>query len=320
MERIIENALGSIRAGLEDYQRAKKEANDARFTSAVRNVFAGILLLAKGKLYELSPTDNPGILIRVIRPKLIDDRLQMVADGKSTINYIELKRRFADFELSLNWRNVDQMQKIRNDLEHFYHAGTGAQVQQALADVTPTVHELLRLLQLDPVRDLGEEWWKVLLENEEVFRAELKECHSSLASVDWINSTARKAAIHLSCPDCGSSLVCRPDQSEDNQEDLQLACRACGSSPELSSVMEGALEWLFPSDISDPPEDCSIAECPECTHSTYIRDTGECAMCNFTMSEDDASCGICDDALSMEEYQLHPGICSYHAYVMAKDD
>ena len=43
MQDIIANGLGSIRAGLEDFERAKI----ARLTSAVRNVYAGILILAR---------------------------------------------------------------------------------------------------------------------------------------------------------------------------------------------------------------------------------------------------------------------------------
>src|SRR5690242_11766037 len=122
MERIIENALGSIRVGLEDYRHAEKTKDPARLTSAVRNVFAGILLLAKGKLYEMSPPGKfPGILIRVVRAKLVDGQLEMVPEGSKTVGYAELKQRFADLKLPVDWRNVDQIHVVRNDLEHIYH-------------------------------------------------------------------------------------------------------------------------------------------------------------------------------------------------------
>ncbi len=319
MELIIENALGSIRVGLEDYRSARVSKDSARLTSAVRNVVAGILLLAKGKLYEMSPAGSAGILMRVTRTKLVDGQLRVVPDGKKTINYSDVKQRFAGLGMTFDWRKVDQIIDIRNDLEHFYHDGSIAAVQQALAQATPTIRELLDLLRLDPVRDLGEEWWKILLQNEEVFRAEEAACRKSLGSVKWINDTASEAADHFSCQNCGSTLIWRPDQSVDAQEDLNLACRACGTEFDMPDLFERALEWLYPSDISDPPEDCDVGQCPECTHMTFVREHGECAVCDFTMP-DDATCAVCGNGLSAEDYSEHTHMCSYHAHLMAKDD
>ncbi len=59
MQDIIANGLSSIRVGLEDFERA---ADSGRLTSAVRNVYAGILILAKGKLYDMSPSGSQGVL------------------------------------------------------------------------------------------------------------------------------------------------------------------------------------------------------------------------------------------------------------------
>ena len=51
---IIQNAIDSIQIGIEDYE----SADDRRSVSAVRNISAGILLLYKEKLCQLSPEDN----------------------------------------------------------------------------------------------------------------------------------------------------------------------------------------------------------------------------------------------------------------------
>jgi hypothetical protein len=55
MNTLFDNAIESIQLGIEDY-----EANDAkRPLSAVRNFYAGVLLLAKEVLVRAAPNANP---------------------------------------------------------------------------------------------------------------------------------------------------------------------------------------------------------------------------------------------------------------------
>ena len=57
---ILQNAIDSIVMGLEDYQSEDKK----RMLSCVRNLYAGMLLLFKYKLVELSPEGSNEILIK----------------------------------------------------------------------------------------------------------------------------------------------------------------------------------------------------------------------------------------------------------------
>lgn len=319
MEQIQANALGSIRVGLEDFERAQQQNDDDRYTSAVRNVFAGILLLAKAKLYALSPADSSGILIRMVRPKPENGIVKLVPDGKKTIDYEELKRRFTDCGLNLDWRRVDQIHRIRNDLEHFYHAGSRTQVRQALADAAMVIHALLGMLGLDPVRDLGGDWWQLLLNNKEVFEAELGECRASLSEIRWVNDTAAALSEHFSCSACGSSLLKRDETGPVAQEDVRLVCRACGTEAEMVVLIADGLDQLYPQSQKDALIEPKIGTCPECGHDTFVYEEQECAMCDFTIP-DDAECAICGEGLSPEDYYEHQGLCSYHAYVASKDD
>lgn len=318
MEQIQANALGSIRVGLEDFQRAQEKNEDDRYTSAVRNVFAGILLLAKAKLYALSPADSGGILIRMVRPKPEDGIVKLVADGKKTIDYEELKRRFTDCGFTLEWRRVDQIHKIRNDLEHFYHAGSRTQVQQALADAAVVIHALLRMLELDPVCYPGE-WWQLLLNNKEVFEAELRECRASLSAIRWVNDTAAAASEYFSCQECGSSLLKRDETGAAEQDIVRLVCRACGREAEMAVLIADGLDQLYPQSPDDAMVEPKIGNCPECGHDTFVYEEQECAMCDFTLP-DDAECAICREGLSPEDYHEYQSLCSYHANAMSRDD
>ncbi len=57
---LLNNAVISIRLGVEDFQKLKENPN--RVISAVRNIYAGVLLLFKEKLYRLSPQGSNEIL------------------------------------------------------------------------------------------------------------------------------------------------------------------------------------------------------------------------------------------------------------------
>ena len=57
---ILQNAIESIQIGVEDFQ----STDDRRSVSAVRNIAAGMLLLFKQKLCELSPAYDKELLIK----------------------------------------------------------------------------------------------------------------------------------------------------------------------------------------------------------------------------------------------------------------
>ena len=65
---LLDNARNSIIMGLEDYASGEKDLK--RLISCARNLFAGILLLFKHKLVELSPPNSNEVLIKArIRPE-----------------------------------------------------------------------------------------------------------------------------------------------------------------------------------------------------------------------------------------------------------
>ncbi len=291
MERIIDNGLNSIRVGLEDYERALEANDDARLTSAVRNVFAGIVILAKGKLYELSPADTPGILIRVVRPQIVNGRLELVPDGRKTIGYEEIKQRFGHFSLSLDWTRIDRVRAIRNDLEHFYHDGARSNVKEALADAAIAIRGLLALLNLDPVRDLGERWWEVLLRNEKLFALELEACRKTLSGVRWINQTAIAASEHFSCEQCGSLLIRQADARNEEQDDIHVNCAGCGAESDIKALMERAVTQQYFRELyeaqtqgGEPP----VVRCPTCRLHALVPEVNECAACGNNLDSSSA--------------------------------
>jgi hypothetical protein len=75
---IQRNALDAICVGIDDYRRAQANNSMPRYKSALRNVFAGMLLFAKTKLYLCSRPGSDGELIRQHQMKLIDGSVKVV--------------------------------------------------------------------------------------------------------------------------------------------------------------------------------------------------------------------------------------------------
>ena len=304
MEKIIENGLGSIRVGLDDYEQARQTNDDARLTSAVRNVYAGILLLAKGKLCELSPAETPDLLIRVLQPKFVKGRMEVVPVGRKTIGYEEIKQRFKDSGLPLEWANIERVRDIRNHFEHSYYGGTRVGVQEALAVAETAIHSLLHLLKLDPIHDLGEHWWRILLSNEKLFANELVACRETFTEVHWINRVARAASDHFSCGQCRSPLIRQIDTCNTEQHDIHVNCAACGAECEMKALMERAVEQQYFSELYEAQTrggELPVVRCPECQLYTLVLETNECAVCGNCLGSSTVWCEICHNPISIDE-------------------
>ncbi|CAX24259.1 protein of unknown function [Methylorubrum extorquens DM4] len=316
---LFTNAVESIQIGVEDLSKN----DDRRVLSAVRNVHAGVLLLCKEKLRRLSPDDEI-LLAQRFEPQP-NDKGEVAIDGvgRNTVGADDIKKRFKTFHVALDWKRFDGMADIRHHMEHSYFKGSRERARQAVADAFLVIRQLLvEALQEDPLKTLGAECWTALLENADLFAAELQACQVTLKSVRWDTEAAARALPDFACPWCHSSLVRQRDPNNKSQPNAALTCAACGESAELGPVLSLAFDETFGAeghiavkDGGEPP----ISTCPECSEETYVVEEGRCAACDFTLPED-AACAICGNGLSAEDYYEHDGLCSYHAHVASKDD
>ena len=80
---ILRNAIDSIVLGLEDYG----SADPRRLLSCTRNLYAGILLLFKHRLSELSPAESDEALIKEkVEPVADGDTIHWRGKGKKTVD------------------------------------------------------------------------------------------------------------------------------------------------------------------------------------------------------------------------------------------
>jgi hypothetical protein len=80
---ILQNAVDSIQLGVEDLE----SSDNRRILSAVRNITAGVLLLFKEKLRQLSPPDSQEVLLmQQIRIQRSDKGLAYIGAGSKTVD------------------------------------------------------------------------------------------------------------------------------------------------------------------------------------------------------------------------------------------
>jgi hypothetical protein len=319
MNTILTNAVQSIQIGIEDYQ----SPDTRRILSAIRNITAGILLLFKEKLRELSPGDSDEVLIKQkIQPQIIsNNNIIFTGDGKKTVDVQQIKERFSSLNIDADWKRFEKIIKIRNDIEHYYTNESIDRLRELITDSFIIIRNFsLTQLGYEPIDLLGEKTWNILLRVSEVYQRELEECQKSINEIQWDNNIMTEIAEHLRCSACGSSLI-KPINSDISPVlAIEFSCSSCGDYFTLDDIIDNAVKECFYADIysamkdgEEPPVDT----CPECGRETFILQEDLCVACGGSLSYH--SCAVCGESLGPGDQEFD-GLCSYHHWQLMKDD
>jgi hypothetical protein len=314
---LLENAVESIKAGVEDYE----QGDHGRLLAAVRGIHAGILLLYKEALLRLSPKDSDEVLIKAkILPKRdAQGNISFVGDGNKTVDVQQIKDRFASLDITTDWTRFDRITKTRNEVEHYYTKTSKKALQGLIADAFVVIRNFIATqLQDDPLTLLGDETWQAMLEVSDVHEAEREECVAALKVFPWESSVVERGALEITCRACSSDLI-RPSSGETAfSYDMTLECRACGETttaeifvPDaVASALAGAM-YLSHTDGDETP----YTTCPECGAEAYIMEDECCALCGESAEH---TCGRCGCSIPASE--LGSSLCGYCDHMMSKDD
>jgi hypothetical protein len=231
-----------------------------------------------------------------------------VGKGKATVDRRQIEERFKDLDLDLDWKRLNRIGDIRNEVEHYFSDKPEKLIKEAVADSFTLIHRLVvDHLGEVPLDLLGEETWQALLEASDVFEDERKFCEQSFDKVKFRSDALRRATKHLICTLCASSLVMQLDPDSENQETIELWCNACGTALDTEDVLEEALAV-----------DSATGICPECDRETYIAEENQCALCGFSL--EGVVCARCGEAISVDEYSDEYELCGYCAHMSLKND
>lgn len=290
---LLNNAIDSIQVGVEDYL-----TNDSkRYLSAVRNICAGILLLYKEKLRRLSPSDSKDVLIKkYIRP--VDDgrgNVTFVGEGNKTVDVQEIKDRFKTLKINVAWKKFDELNQLRNDIEHYYTDKSSEAVREVIAKSFILIRDFIsECLNEEPQKLLADSW-QTLLEIEDVYTKEETACKNSFEKINFEPPNLKELISDISCPSCYSSLIKARD--EDNFSIFtNLTCTSCGKNFEFGDVMSECLPH------SDNFSEKLFVYCNYCEYtdqpSVVLKDNiWVCLSCG-NIHEEVGYCGYCNELVA----------------------
>lgn len=314
---ILTNAVDSLAMGIEDF----KSKEQRRLVSCTRNICAGILLLFKHKLVELSPSGSDEVLIKQrIIPVRVKGRLRWSGSGRKTVDVLQIKERFDSLGVQVDWKRVTQIIDHRNDIEHYYGSLSHDAVRNLIASSFIVIRDFVRTeLKLDPLSLLGKETWDSLTTVAEVHDKEKAECDKHIGSVDWLYDCVRSALEEWNCSACGSDLI-NVEVNGTRRTDAKFDCLSCGLTWNFDEGVEAAINQYFAGENYRSVKDGGDPEnvtCPECNRDTLILVLNVCVICETTP---DWICKRCSAHIPAVEIGYLDGFCSWCAHMMSKDD
>src|SRR6266542_316095 len=290
---LLKNAIESIQVGIEDYD----VGTPARLRSCVRSIHAGILLLFKERLRQLSPPGSNELLIKArFKPqKQTNGTVALVGDGRKTVDVPQIEERFESLGVTADWKRFKAITNVRNDIEHYYTTITQKALHSLIADAFVVIRTFVKSeLDDDPRTLLGDDAWQRMLDVAAVYEQERAECDALLAQVSWASGVLEQGIKSVSCSNCGSSLL-RPIDSSLDVADLVLVCTACGETTDAEEFVPSAVEcelgaaaYIAVKDGGEEP----YTTCPNCGEEAYVLE-GEmrCALCGEEANHECARCG-----------------------------
>jgi len=315
-DRIFDNAIDSIELGIADYQLIPTDGR--RSISAVRNIFAGILLLFKSKLAELSKNDDEALIKQRILPKSDGTHIKWVGEGKKTVDVQQIKERFESLDIKVDWNCLSEIQQYRSNTEHYFDVANtktdvvGQYITKSFIVICSFIRDYLND---DPKECFSAEVWDVFIKEQTVYEAELRGVHESLETLKWIDPEFLSIFEGLLCPECASFLIA-PTETNKAAEDCEFQCRSCSSSwtyDELIDIICDSMKGRLPDDPDEP-----MAYCPECDAESYSTALELCLKCG---TRGPFICKRCDDVVPTSELIVYgeTGMCGYCAHMEEKN-
>ena len=285
MDKLFRNAIGTIEIGVEDSQ-----VNDPRrIVSAVRNIYAGVLLLCKQVLWIKSPVGTNGALIYAdVDYKLLlkTGKYENLRNSIRTVNKKQIEERFKYLKLDIDLSDLNELSQIRNVVEHFHVPENLDITKEAIASAMPIIEKVLvDFLDLDPFKVFDTYVWNEILKNRSVYKEQRKRCVNTFNKIECKFEEFFDLIRRMMCPDCGSFLIRQFDSENSSLTSIELECASCQKTVPRDRVFSFAIDKLF-EDRPDLDEISTIYPlfliCNSCRQGGWISEDACCIICHST--------------------------------------
>lgn len=280
---ILQNAIDSIVIGVEDYHMDDKK----RLLSSTRNIYAGVLLLLKSKL---------------------PDDLLWIKKDKKTVDFQQIKERLESLNIKVDWKRLEKINGYRNNIEHYYSIESESNVKGMISNLFLIIRDFISdYLDEDPKELLGKETWEKLIQINEVYQSEKRNCTKEIDTY-FDNTLVSDAINKYNCDNCFSELISVNLENE-------LICKSCEKNFEEDELIEKALIEEYGNCDFAGGEEEKLILCPYCNKKTYLISENSCQICNETLSTE---CHICGTNISVSELNEN-SLCSSCSYMIDKN-
>ena len=249
---LLSNAISSLKIAIEDYHTGV----DARQLSAVRNLYSGILLLAKANiLCRVKFNDPMEVLATKFIPKVDGEgNIDLVPKSNQTVGFTELDTVYKS--LNLNWpkKQIESLGRIRNDVEHYFCTTRISSVRNAISSSLPVIVDLLEQQNEGPKYAL-DDIWETLLKEDKIYKKEKDKCDKSFSMISWYSKLQNKSGVQ--CRGCRTPLICLIDP-EDTTSKIVAECLTCSEIYNQLATIE-----MF-------AESENATECHCCGNDTFV--------------------------------------------------
>lgn len=330
-ERLLKNSIDSIEMGVEDYKNCKKNNNERRIISSIRNIYAGILLLFKATILELSPDNDETLIKKQLKPKIENGKIICVGNGDNTIDFHQIRERFDLLGLKLSKTHSDlltKIQKYRNDIEHYFdRQGLNSDALQGyIVKSFGLIYLFLnKYIKRKPESCFTSGIFQIFLDSKKEFDFKDTERLELLKSLSWEDPVIQQCFMNnVNCTSCGSFLLF-PTRKEVSAEICNFECRDCGKEYSYNELVEKYLSNLIHQnhyEIYKMRNSQVIYTCPECGEDAYDTEKQKCLYCGAIGP---FNCSICGSDISndeLEEFSLteHCSDCNHLLEMSSGED
>lgn len=318
---LYSNAISSIQMGVEDFSKDDPK----RMLSAVRNIYSGLVLLYKSKLWELSPVKDQYLLIsedinfELKGSDVVVRRKNPEKLPSKTIDTPEIEKRCQSLGIQIDWSKFDGFRKERNNIEHLFPQKNSDVLKLLVSDAFVLIDDFIRSnLGLDTRECLGQSTWEILLNEHKLWEKEINRCHDFIDRINcfsWIKSYLK----NTSCPKCRSKLIVYQCNGED-LFDCKGKCSKCDTV--INDIID-ILNHDVTSDVYNFEDiksgvDNNLTYCTECHNLSFFKSHMACVSCQAEKTERDLECKLCG-VLEADIDNIEDGICSYCRDRASKD-